>query len=92
MKKTIILAAAVALLTTVLPAQEPTWAENLFRIKTGRVHPEYEKRVKAKKAAQEQAEKERLAGLFTTLDTNRNGVIDQHEWPDAKQPAAGDKK
>jgi hypothetical protein len=57
-------------------AQQPTWAENIFKIKMGRTHPALEARINQQKQAQEQATAER----FSRLDKNRDGVISADEW------------
>ncbi|MEO8131247.1 MAG: EF-hand domain-containing protein [Bryobacteraceae bacterium] len=73
-----VLAAASGLL-----AQNPTWAEQLHKTKTGIWPAGVEARLKAEKQAREQKPKVQAADLFALLDHNRDGVISAGEWQKA---------
>jgi len=87
MLKSILMLPVVAILSVpVLMAQQPTWAESLFKIKMGRPHPSYEARVKEQKKTHEKASLER----FSKLDQNKDGVISGGEWQSSVIPPALD--
>jgi hypothetical protein len=67
----------------ILPAQQPSWAEHLFKMKTGRTHPAYEERVKQQRRAQEKASLD----SFAKLDKDKDGVISGGEWRNSGLPA-----
>jgi EF hand len=86
LKYVLTLPIAAVLSGPALLAQQPTWVENLFKVKTGRTHPAFEERVKQQRKAQEQARLER----FSKLDKNKDGVINSGEWQNSGLPAALD--
>jgi len=88
MKLSLAAALATVVLTSGLLAQNPTWAEQLHKTKTGRWPTGVEQRLKAEKQAREQQRQGQLNNLFAILDHNQDGTISAHEWRQANQPEA----
>ena len=80
MKMTSLAVFAAFLCATSLSAQNPTWAEQLHKTKTGAWPPGVEKRLKAEKEAREQRPQVQAADLFALLDHNHDGTISAQEW------------
>jgi hypothetical protein len=91
MKRVVTLALASVLSSPFLLAQNPTWAEELFRIKVGQKHPDVQRREKEQRLAREQQQQQqRLSELFSKLDLNGDGVISNEEWRQSTAAAASD--
>jgi len=74
------LALLVALGSSSLFAQNPTWAEQLHKTKTGAWPPGVEQRLKEEKRAREQRNQPQMTEIFAHLDFDKNGVITAEEW------------
>lgn len=84
--------ASVALLAALsgstLFAQNPTWAEQLHKTKTGAWPPGVEQRLKEEKRARERLSQPKLNEIFALLDHDGNGQITAEEWKRLTQPGA----